>query len=129
MTQYHTDLGPEVALDGNEDQNSSAVAKIILANIDVSSKGQGSIQLENNESGGGETITIKVWESHEASPGAVAHAGATGWSQLGTDITLAPGDRKVYSWTTRASMIGVTDVATGAVTAKLCARVISAPPS
>lgn len=127
MVQTSTQIDPEVQLTVHEDQNAGAVANSILTDIDVKGKGQLSIQLENNESGGGETITYKVWESHEAAPGAEAHTGATGWAQLGSDIVLTPGDREVYSWTTTAYWVAVTQVATGAVTAKSCARIIDKP--
>ena len=67
-----------------------------------------SVQFENLQAGGGETITAKVWVSNKASPGTCTHAGASDWSQLGSDIVLAPGDSEIYSWTTHTMWCCVT---------------------
>jgi len=125
MAETTDELKPgQVLAWAHEDQSSSAVATNILAAKEVFQYRQGSVQLENNESGGGETVTAKVWMSNKAVPGTPAHAGAADWSQLGSDITLSPGDREVYTWTTPVRWLAVSIVATGAITSKVDARII-----
>jgi len=111
----------------NEAQNASAVASTLIPATDVFKYGKFSVQLENNESGGGETVTAIVWLSQTEVPGAVAHTGAADWSQLGSDITLAPGDREIYTWTTLGRHVAVTIVATGAITSKVTGRIMGRP--
>ena len=127
MTFSSEELQGQTLVGENEDQNASAVASTLIPATDVSKYGKYSIQLENNEAGGGETITAIVWMSHTASPGTVAHAGAEDWSQLGSDITLTPGDREVYTWTTPIRWVAITIVATGAVTGKVDGRLMGKP--
>ena len=119
MTYEVPILHGEPYTDEELSKNASAVASTLIPKTDVRQYNDFSLNLANREAGGGETLTVRVWSANRESPAALAHAGAAGWSQIGGDLTLAPGGTDKVQWGTAGYYVGVTMVATGAITGNI----------
>jgi hypothetical protein len=109
---------PETFIEELDEINVLLAGGIVYGPFKINRYRSASITLKNLQAGGGETITARVFVSDHAVPDTCVHGGThNNWAQLGSDLSLAPGDSEVYSWTTPVLWLCVTAEITTADTA------------